>query len=144
MVLAATIDTWGQFVDHYGLPLLILFGLGMLGSWIVWRVFREKGIADRLVDKHLAMIDTTMEVSQKSLAVSEQTIDLQKRALDMQHSHAGEAVRCGKNVATLLAGQNQLVRAAQNACDLLEQTCPELKSLVDRIRQELEQPKRPS
>jgi hypothetical protein len=144
MILAATIDTWGQFVDHYGLPLLILFGLGMAGSWIVWRVFRERGIADRLVDKHLAMIDSTMEVSRKSLAVSEQTVDLQKRALEMQQSHVHEAGRCGKNVAALLEGQNQLIRAAHNACDLLERTCPGLKPLVDRIRQELEQPARPS
>jgi hypothetical protein len=144
MVLAATIDAWGQFVDHYGLPLLILFGLGMLGSWIVWRIFRDNGIADRLVDKHLTMIDTTMEVSRKSLAVSEQTVALQKRALDMQQSHANEAGRCGRNVASLLGGQNQLIRAAQNACDLLERTCPGLKPLVDRIREELEQPKRPS
>jgi hypothetical protein len=144
MVLAQTIDAWGQFVDHYGLPLLILFGLGMTGSWIAWRVFRERGIADRLVDKHLAMIDTTMEVSRKSLAVSEQTVDLQKRALEMQQSHAGETGRCGTNVAALLKGQDQLIRAARNACDLLERTCPALKPLVDRIRQELEQTKRSS
>ena len=143
MVLAATIDTWGQFVNHYGLPLLILFSLGMAGSWVAWRVFRDHGIADRLVDKHLAMIDTTMEVSRKSLAVSEQTVNLQKRGLEMQQSHAQEAGRCGKNVATLLEGQNQLIRAAHNACDLLERTCPGLKPLVDRIRQELEQPARP-
>jgi hypothetical protein len=141
MVLATTIDTWGQFVDHYGLPLLILFGLGMAGWWVVWRIFREKGIADRLVDKHLAMIDSTMEVSRKSLGVSEQTVDLQKRALEMQQSHAHEAARCGQNVAALLEGQNQLIRAAHNACDLLERTCPGLKPLVDRIRQELEQPR---
>ncbi len=47
-------------------------------------------------------------------------------------------------LAALLKGQNQMIRAAQNACDLLERTCPGLKPLVDRIRQELEQPKRPS
>lgn len=126
---------WYEAVHTLGFPivLLILIGLGLwkAGRYLGERLFHdEKGLATRVVDRHIKFVDV-MEEKQLQLADSVEQI--------------GEAAKIAREQLLVIGGsRDNLHRAAVHAVDYLEEVAKSLsiekeaKPHLDAIRRELQ------
>lgn len=118
---------WVTIFDKFGLPVVVLAAVGYALAWLGKRLFGTDGIITLAVSQLFGEHGLAKRVGEKYLTLMDALEDSSRRSQTFQTGHAQQTSRACEMLEEIRDNISALAAAGLHGCDLLEQVERELK-----------------